>query len=382
MKALSRQAVVAHRANTQGLHAGLGRATEVGVLDIGIQDTPSGSAGQALAVRSGAVRTDEDPELVRVLSIRGAPHVHRRRDLPALRAVLRPRRAEDLLLWLGGHGPAFLDSGVDPLGVLDLVVTLLRERFPGKRASKGELSAVISPLLPAPARPWCEGCQADHVIENLFRLGTLLAGLELERGDRKLVFRPEPDAPRGRKRSTGPAGTAESPLLRDFLRYAGPLRVGDAAGWVVAGSVSGKSVPKPHGWAEIVDRAARVEIDGGSYLMDRAEADAVGDAPAPPVAVLLAPRDPYLLGNREFVVPDREVAKRVWRAQVSPGVLLVDGEVAGTWRQRISGRTVSVYVTPSGKMHKGVRAAVGDQAELLAAVRGAGALEPHVLWEG
>ncbi|HET9138896.1 DNA glycosylase AlkZ-like family protein, partial [Actinophytocola sp.] len=187
MTVLTRQAVVAHRAHVQGLTGAesatgqnAGRAETAGVLDIGIQDAPSGSADLALAVRTGDLRPYGNPELVRVLSIRGAPHVHRRRDLPALRAELRPRRPEDLLIWLAGHGPAILDSGVDVLAALDQVVTLLRERFPGRQATKGELSAAISPELPAPVRPWCPGCQAEHVVENLFRLGTLLAGLELE----------------------------------------------------------------------------------------------------------------------------------------------------------------------------------------------------------
>jgi len=111
-------------------------------------------------------------------------------------------------------------------------------------------------------------------------------------------------------------------------------------------------------------------------------ADSLEDAPPPPPAVLLPPRDPYLLGNRAFLVPDREIAKQVWRAQVSPGVLLVDGEVRGSWRQRVSGRTMSVHVTPFGKQRKGIRATVNDQAELLAAVRGGSALEPLVVWDG
>lgn len=105
------------------------------------------------------------------------------------------------------------------------------------------------------------------------------------------------------------------------------------------------------------------------------------DAPPPPAAVLLPPRDPYLLGHREFLVPDREIARQVWRPQVSPGVLLVDGEVRGTWRHRASGRTLHLHVTPFGKLRKGIRGAVGDQAELLAAVRGAGALHAHVVWQ-
>jgi len=365
VRTLDRPAVLAHRAWRHGLHGD----DNAGVLRIGLQDAPSGSAEHGLAVRTDDPRAGDDPELVRVLSVRGAPHVHRRADLPRVRSELRPRAPEDLRIWLGGHGPAFLAAGVDPLAVLDQAVSLLRERFPAApQARKGELSGAISPDLPAPARPWCAGCGTEHVIENLFRLATLLAGLELDRSDRHLVFRPP------RKPVTDPL--PDGSLLRAFAGYAGPIREGDASAWLVSGALGG--VPKPRGWTEIFAELAPVQLGGAEYRMDLS---GFGDAPPPPPLVLLPPRDPYLLGHRAFLVPDREIAKRVWRPQVSPGVLVVDGEVAGTWRQRISGRSLYLHLTPFGRLRKGSRAAVGDQAELLAAVRGAGALHPAVVWE-
>src|SRR5262245_35373466 len=106
MKVLDRQAVIAHRARVHSLYTN----GMQDVLNIGIQDAPSGSADHALAVRTGDPRAGEDPELVRVLSVRGAPHVHRRVKLPVLRRELRPRDAGELLGWLGGHGPAFAES--------------------------------------------------------------------------------------------------------------------------------------------------------------------------------------------------------------------------------------------------------------------------------
>jgi hypothetical protein len=211
-RALDRRPVLAHRARAQHLH-GNAELDDIGVLALGIQDAPSGSADLALAVRTGDPRAGENPELVRVLSVRGAPHVHYRADLPVLRRELRPRRPDDLRAWLGGSGPDFLDSGADVLAVLDQVVELLTERFPGEQATKGELSEAISPLLPPAARPWCEGCQAHHVIENLFRLGTLFAGLELDRGDRKLVFRLP------REPVTTDESAPDGSLVRAFVRY-------------------------------------------------------------------------------------------------------------------------------------------------------------------
>lgn len=366
MTELERAEVVAHRARVQGLHGDGG----LDVLAIGVQDAPSGSADLALAVRSGDPRAGEDPGLVRLLSIRGAPHVHRRADLPRLRAALRPRSPAELLAWLGGHGPSFVDSGLDVLAVVDQVVELMGTEFPGERASKGELSGAISPLLPAPARPWCDGCGVEHVIEGLFRLGTLLAGLELERGDRKLVFR-RPDGP------LPPDPPGDDYLVREFARLAGPIDADDVLSWLDSRILPVKPRWEPPGWAALAGELEPVTVAGEKLL----GWPGTTEAPPPPPVLLLPPRDPYLLGHRTLVVPDREIARKVWRAQVSPGVLLVDGEVRGTWRQRVSGRTISLHLTPFGKPGKGVRAAVADQAELVAAVRGAGAPHPQVVWE-
>ncbi|HEV2779697.1 MAG TPA: crosslink repair DNA glycosylase YcaQ family protein [Actinophytocola sp.] len=366
MTELDRAEVVAHRARVQGLHGD----GALDVLTIGVQDAPSGSADLALAIRTGDPRAGEDPDLVRMLSIRGAPHVHRRADLPRLRAALRPRTPAELMVWLGGAGQSFMDLGVDALAVVDRVVESMRAEFPGERASKGELSGAISRLLPAAARPWCDRCGVEHVLEGLFRLGAFLAGLELERGDRKLMFRlgPPPSS-----------DAADDPgyLVREFARLAGPVDADDVLSWLDTRPLPVKPRWEPPGWAAVAERLEPVTVGGDRLLRWPGAAG----APPPPPVVLLPPRDPYLLGHRSLVVPDREIARLVWRAQVSPGVLLVDGEVRGIWRQRVSGRTISLHLTPFGKPRKGIRAAVDTAAELVAAVRGAGAPHPHVVWE-
>jgi hypothetical protein len=99
--------------------------------------------------------------------------------------------------------------------------------------------------------------------------------------------------------------------------------------------------------------------------------DAVaGDAPDPPPLLLLPPRDAFALGNRAFLVPDRAVAKTVWRPRGSPGTVLVDGEIAGTWRARQSGRVLRLTVAMHRALTAKQRAGVEEQAEIVAAARG------------
>jgi hypothetical protein len=150
--------------------------------------------------------------------------------------------------------------------------------------------------------------------------------------------------------------------------------------WLSAGTLPAKAAAESRGWDGLADELVPVRVDGESLLMFADEVDTIDDAPAPPPVLLLPPRDPYLAGHRALLVPDRELARQVWRPQMSPGVLLVDGEVRGIWRQRVSGRTIYLTITAPAGLPSGIRRQVGDQAQLVAAVRGAQVLEPQVVW--
>ena len=82
---------------------------------------------------------------------------------------------------------------------------------------------------------------------------------------------------------------------------------------------------------------------------------------------LLAPFDPYLqVRDRELLVPDHPV-KELWPVLGRPGAVLVDGEVAGTWRPTTKGGRLAVAVT---RWRPFDQAAVDEQAERMAAARG------------
>jgi hypothetical protein len=333
--------VLAHRAAVQALHGDDPDA----VLALGVVDSPPKTGAAALGVRG---RREGTEGLVRVLSLRGAPHLHRREDLPALRRQLRPRTEKQLAAWCGAFP-------VPDLAHVDLVVDAMRREFPGDTATKGELSAAITPGLPEVVTPYCAGCKAHHVIENVFRLCTLLAGIELEHQGAKLTFRrptakPEPEAP------------GEPTLLRDYARLVGPFAKADAEKWLGAG-------PQDT-WPDL----RPVRVDGKRLLAH----EDVSEAPDPPTGLLLFPRDPYLLGPRNLVA-DPDVARQVWRPVGSPGALVLHGRVAGTWRYEFSGRTVTFQVKGWSKVKGAARGAVKDQAEVLAGVWGAGALEANVV---
>lgn len=333
--------VLAHRAAVQGLHGDDADA----VLALGVVDSPPKTGAAALGVRG---RREGTQDLARVLSLRGAPHLHRREDLPALRRQLRPRTPKQLAAWCGAFPTPDLEH-------VDLVVDAMHRGFPGETATKGELSAAISPGLPGIVRPYCPGCGVEHVIENVFRLCTLLAGIELEHQGAKLAFRrptakPPVEAP------------GEPTLLRDYARLVGPFAKADAEKWLGAGP--------QEAWPEL----RPVRVDGKRLLAH----EDVPEAPDPPAGLLLFPRDPYLLGPRHLVA-DPDVARRVWRPVGGPAALVLHGRVAGTWRHGFRGRTVTFQVEGWSKVRGAARRAVKAQADVLAGVWGAEALGADVV---
>jgi hypothetical protein len=249
--------------------------------------------------------------------------------------------------------------------LLAQVADQMRATFPGEVATKGELSGAVGPGLPEVVRPWCESCGVAHVADGLFRLATLYAGIEVVPGeDRRLRFRLSPDKP------TEQDGPAAVELLRSAVRLVGPLTLGDLALWLDTRPVTAPPDWLRPVWADLADDLVEVEVDGAKLHAAADMVDALADVPGPPSAVLLPPRDRYLLGHRPFLVPDRALATQVWRTVGSPGALVVDGEVAGTWRARKSGKTLQLTVTPHRKLSARHRTDVEKQAEVVAAARG------------
>ncbi|WP_245719088.1 DNA glycosylase AlkZ-like family protein [Micromonospora rhizosphaerae] len=100
---VTRERVLGHRVAAHQLDRPGLRPADLDVLDLGVQDTPYGSARLALAARVPAAAGLDDDRLELVWSIRGAPHLHRRAELPALAAALWPLSDADAARRLPGQ---------------------------------------------------------------------------------------------------------------------------------------------------------------------------------------------------------------------------------------------------------------------------------------
>lgn len=344
----TRDDVLAHRVRAHQLdRAAGGTVADTAVLDLGVQDTgPAGAARWALAVRGLTDPADDD--LVTAWTLRGAPHTYRRADLAGVAAATAPWSEADAAKRIFDGARPLKAAGIPVRTALEVVAREMRDiaRTP---TVKGDMSAALRDRLPEPYLRHCRPCDAVHAYEQTFRLAALPAGLVLRPGTSPPVLDPVP--------GFVPAEQAPDRLdvVRAHLRLAGPTTPKQ-----VAASVDSTVAEVRRRWpadAEpVVVEGEQRWVLAGTVPPDR-----------PSTTRLLAPFDPYLqVRDRELLVPDRPV-KELWPVLGRPGAVLVDGEVAGTWRPRTTGGRLALAITPWRPFD---RAAVEEQAEAMAAARG------------
>ena len=153
-------------------------------------------------------------------------------------------------------------------------------------------------------------------------------------------------------------------MAERYVRSHGPVTEKDLAGWLL----------KPLGLSRealaLVDgRILREELDGQTWLT---HVDA-RDVPSGPGGVHLLPQwDEFLLGykSRDVTLPGEHFVKVVpGRNMVFKPTLVVDGEVAGTWRRVQKREHVVVEVSPFGELStrrwREVEAAAADYGVFL-----------------
>jgi len=369
---VTRRRALAARLVAQQLDA-RAAAPDLAVLDVGLADSPYGSARAAAAARTDAALDDvgrPDGPLPLVWALRGAPHVHRAGDLPALARALHPLSEEDAADRLTSPQAA----GGRALGLQAWRVTTAAARAVaaehGGVVAKGDLSRGVSDRIPPELTFWCAGCDAQHVSALVLQPAALQAGLALDTSARALVLRSLDGWPAD---DHGPDAGAATAFLRRLVDLHGPASPGDLAA-LVGTSVRALRPALP-------EDLAPVDVDGRRALATPPVLALLADPGVEERAVrsvrFLPPGDPWLQSrDREVTVPGASARREVWRVLGSPGAVLAGVEVVGTWRakagpRRAAGRRDDVTVTPTGALAGEVRAALQDEARRLAVARGA-----------
>lgn len=351
---LTRADVGRFRVRAQQLDRTRTTIANAAVLDIGVQDTGTDGALWALWNRGVEVSTFPDDELAVAWTLRGAPHVYRRADLPGVAAAVQPWSDVDAAKRIFDAAKPLKAAGIGILDALDTVAGAMRG-IVTKPMAKGEVSTRLTKVLDEPYLRYCRPCQATHAYEQPFRLSALRAGLELEYGTSPPVLRPVA------KLQPAKRVPKRLDVVRAYLRLLGPATPKQVAAYV---DTPVKEVEQR--WpADVVE----VSVDGERRWCLEADGARLRDGPVD-VVRLLGPFDLFLQSrDRETLVPDAAHAKALWPVLGRPGAVLADGELVGIWRPRKAGKTLTVLVEPWRQLSAGTRDALAEQAERLATSR-------------
>jgi len=369
--ALTRAQLRAHRILGTGLARTTAAPDQLPVWELGIQDR-DGSSRLAIATRladPAAIGSVDEPGgtggPVLLWSLRGAPHLHRRADAARFAAALWPADDVDAAARLSGDAGRLHSDGADPLQAYRVVSGAMRQVITAATV-KGAASAAVTAAIPARYSGFCRGCGSVHVREMLFRVAALPAAIGLVPGTKPVVLEPL-----SHQYPPPPAGRSGAQRLDDLVTgYYRLYGTGTAAEVATHLGTSAKSIRESMP-ADLVT----VAVDGTRTLASAAIVDRLAGADieaATGLVRLLPPADPLLQPrDRAVLAPDHAAQKELWPILGSPGAVLAGGEIAGSWRTRASGRSLTVTVTPWRKLAKDERTALQSEAELVGTIRGA-----------
>lgn len=364
---LSTEQVRAHRILASGLDRSVTTADRLPVWELGLQDR-DGSSRLALAARlpdpalvPAAPDPGEPDRLAQVWSLRGAPHLHRRADLPALARALWPVDETDAAARLSADTARLAAAGAQPLNAYRAAVKAMRLAVTASMV-KGEASAAVTRLLPRKYSGHCAVCRSTHVRELLFRLAALPAGVGLIPDIKPVVLAPLA----GVVTEAGPAAGIDR-LVAACYRTHGVATTAEVAAHL--GTSAGCLEPAlPDDVVPVLVGGVRSTARAG--MLDELTGVDV-DAAARPVR-LLPGSDPFLQPrDRAVLTTDRDRQKTLWPVVGQPGAVLAAGGVAGVWRARLAGRRMTVTVTAWHRFSARERTLLADEAQLIGTLRGA-----------
>lgn len=348
-----------YRWQRHGLDGHAGKDALDDLLLLGFQTSRQAGAEQSLIQRSTKVGSTSVARaisptgpLVCLWSVRGAPHAHRLTQLDFVRDALAPQESDE-------GGATYVTAVGQVAAALSAVVTAPTS----KSEASSEVARRVSPSLVQS----CARCSADHVPDALFRAAGRQAQIALGPAEqRATMLYPTPG--HREKRVDHP----RLALLSAYFRVNGPTSRTLFRDWMDGGTDATAL------WKDLGDQLVRVQVDNRRYALPEALVERVTTAPKAIGVVLVPPHDPYLRQvDRTLLVPDGKRRQQVWRALSGPGALLVDGEVAGTWRYRRTAHEVTI--TPFQGLATGQRTKAERSARRIATATDDD--QPTVRWD-
>lgn len=328
---VDRERVMAFRLAALGLSdRSDARPADLPVLDLGLQEYTPGSTRVALTARTTADALTDD-RLITVWAARGAPHLHRRTDLPNLVQQLWPVGDDDAAARVkSSQIPAAAASGQRAFtATAEAFRVVVTGPIP-----RGEASTEVSRRVPAELTFDCKACGARHVAGNVWQQAGLAGGVQVLSRGREPELGPIPGAP-----PIPAANSGIDRLIAAYLRFLGPAGPAEVAKHLGTTTAVIKKV-----WPGDL---TEVRVDGRRAWLPADVVDRLENPPTPAGIRFLPAMDPLLQArDRNLLLPVAEHQKQVWRALGNPGVVLRDGEIAGVWRAALKKKQVELTVTP------------------------------------
>ncbi len=352
-----REAVLAYRLAAQGLLRDATSPQDLAIVELGVQNTPPGSARLACAARLPSTPTDFAGLRI-AWTYRLSPHLCHEADLPGIAAALWPATEADAVSRLGWPSARLAGAGMSATQVIEQATDAMSEVLT-EPMTKGAASAAVTELVAEPLSSWCKACQSRHIYDSLFRLAGGLAGAWLDTDANPTLLTPLPCWSR-------PVfdQVKRTQLVRSYLRFLGPASPADVADFL--------GVNKSELAANWPGDLVEVDVDGTPGAFPAEELDALRNPPEPPRVRLLPPGDPYLqTRNRRMIVPDAKAQKVLWRVLGNPGAVLVDGEIVAAWRAKAAGkRRIDIQLEQFAELPPDIGPDLDAEARLVAAARG------------
>jgi len=339
----------------------------------GLQDTPPGSAALGLAARASGVMPDDvaralvdDRSLVIVWSRRGSPYLVPSADLGVFTRGLLPDDEESWRAAVQGFVGHLETVEMTASELVSLVDEAVFEVLADRELTKRELGEALAPLMPPALRKWFDADTFSSFTAVLTRAASLFgrfviapregSDLTFVRTDRWLGSLPqdEPEA-------------ARHEMTRRYVHAYGPTSPRAYADWAGIGEGHARRA-----FEALADELVAVRVEGADGRVLAGDAAVLDEVAAPLGVRLLPPHDAYLASpDRRVIVPEANRHKALWKAAGNPGAVLVDGEIAGSWRPRKSGRKLELEVFQFRTLPVSAKSKVEIAAARLGAFKGA-----------
>ena len=308
--------------------------------------------------------------MLQAWSPKAAPYIFPSREAPVFTVGLLPSNEASIRAFIPGVEPALEEIGISATEVIDLLGMAIREILAGRTLAKDdlgiELARWVLPKLTAHQQAawqlpsWYAPGQSLGESVARFALPVLsLQGLcchadrrgsqaHLARTDQWLAASP----------ATTNHDQARAELVRRYLHCFGPSTPQHLAEWAgIAPTQAAQS------WKLVKGDLLEIDYNGQKTWLYRGDLERFLSPATVEGIRFLPPHDPYLtLRDRETLVTGRTLQRRIWKHAGNPGVLLVDGRVAGIWRHRKKGNRLNITIENFTPLSKTIRSQVEAEA--------------------